>query len=525
MDEMMTNVADYDDEISQKADTKLVYAILEPGDFIVRFDKIFNKPELEVYNTFRIGTKRSFKNEIERVLNTYYQILFDENEQLTETGQYFMLNLLDIKNTLMTKKALSIDELFQYTDKLINADNKAIVTVIKKFVDDHYEEMDENDLAKYKKNKDLVQLVISNDQAKAICAVSYIHRLMIPVVSEYLALNKVALDADEDDSEDLCAEDICCKIFEHLLCMVTTEPKRTKNKLYKLVESRVAMFIYSAQSFWELASGYAENPSTFTDYIYKKILTSALHKMDMLEDDFHVVSYLQSIINNQISFRLAMTWNDTLSYYNPAVGTQLTKKSEDKDMTLDRVESQLARSDEGMLLIEEENKDIVDKLPELLDVSAEDNEVQECLSYIKINQIQEQLVSLITNKYFKSSTTIRTCSAREYAKVLLCCSKYLAKNNFVILSKVIISNCLVYVDKLTITGVKIKAAIEATKNYQSLIKHKYANYRNEVEKPLQALISTIRSSTFVDANNDNIFNDGITIDEIANEVVELMWLI
>lgn len=525
MSETMTHVADYDDEISEKADNKLVYAVLKPGDFVIRFDKIFGKPELEVYNTFRIGAKRSFNNEIERVLNTYYQILFDENEQLTETGQYFMLNMLDVKNTLMTKKSLSIDELLTYTDKIIMADNKALVNAINKFVNDHFEDMDENDLAKYKKNKDLVQLVINNEQAKAICAVSYIHRLMIPVIAEYLALNKVAVDSDEDDSEDLCADDICCRIFEHLLCLVTTEPKRTKNKLYKLVESRVAMYIYSAKSFWELASGYAENPSTFADYIYKKVLNQALYKMDMLEDDFHVVSYLQSIINNQISFRFAMTWNNTLSYYNPAVGATIAKKSEDKDMTLDRVESQLARSDEGMLLIEEENKDVVDKLPELLDVSAEENEVQDCISYIKINQVQEQLVSLITNKYFRSSTTIRTCSAQEYAKVLLCCSKYLAKNNFAILSKVIISNCLVYVDKLTITGAKIKAAIEATKNYKSLIEHKYANYKNEVEKPLQALISTIRSSTFVDANNNNIFANGITIDEIANEVVELMWLI
>ena len=385
--------------------------------------------------------------------------------------------------------------------------------------------MDTSDTEKYKKNKDLVQLAISNDQARAICAVSYTHRLIIPLIAEYLWLVKTADFDEEDEEDDLCNEDVCNIIFDYIIECTSTDAKRIRNKLYKLVESRVNKMCFSASSFWEKAADHAVNPSTFIDFIYKKVINSALHKMNMLEEGFNIASYLQSIINNQITFKLGMKFNETFNYYNPANGKSVYyHKDDNKDLTLDKVEAQLAQLDEGLLIIEQDNKDIINSLPKIFDVSAEDVEIQKAMQFVKINPIQEQIVSLLTYKYFNSVNTIKTCSKYEYAKILLCCSKYLAKNNFVILSKILISNCYAVIEKIAITGNKVKAKIEQTKTYRSLIENKYASYRGEIEKPLQALIATIRSSSFVDDSGRDIFDSGITIDDVANEICELVYL-
>lgn len=508
------------------------FATTTSGDFVVRFDKILGKPGLSIYNIFEISTKRNFRNELDHILETYEEIFIDEDTgTLNEAGEWFILHLLNAKVDMMEAKTMSFDGAFELIDKIIESKNSVLTNRIAEFVEDNYIDMTTTDTEKYKKNNDLKQLVITNDLAKKICEVAYMHRLLIPVIADYLVLSgaqndDVELDENEDNSNmSLKNEDICNKMFDHIIDKCSTQPKRIKNKLYKLVESRVNKYNFSATAFWEKASDYTVSPASFIENIYKKVLNSAIHKMNMLEEDFNIVSYLQSIINNQIAFKFGMKFNDTYTYYNPSNGSyQVSRKDDNKDLTLDKIEAQLATVDEGNLIIEQCNKNIVDIIPKIFGVSAEDIEVQTALNYIKINPVQEQIVSLLTYKYFDSVDTIKTMSTYEYAKVLLCCSKYLAKNNFVILSKILMSNCYAHIEKISITGNKIKSKIQSTKEYQALIRNKYASYQNEIEKPLESLIATIRSSQFVDSDNNDIFEEGISLEEVANEVCQLVNL-
>lgn len=154
-----------------------------------------------------------------------------------------------------------------------------------------------------------------------------------------------------------------------------------------------------------------------------------------------------------------------------------------------------------------------------------EKEIQEMYGFIKYNVIQERIISMLTFKYFKNTTSIKRLNAYEYAKVLVCCKKFLEKHKLFLLSQIIVNKCEKHRERVAITGTKIRVKIESSKKYQELFQKKYKNFKDEVEKPLSALISTIYSSVFKDENGNEIFDSAVKVGNIADELIEVAYLV
>jgi len=160
-----------------------------------------------------------------------------------------------------------------------------------------------------------------------------------------------------------------------------------------------------------------------------------------------------------------------------------------------------------------------------MEVSVTKEEVANILQYIHMNPIQERIVSMLTFKYFKSTDAIKHLTAYEYAKILLCCVKFLEKQKFIYLPKIILSRCVKQRDRTAIAGVKIKSKIEDSKRYKELLENKYQDFKADIEKNIQAMISTIYGSIFIDSAGENVCETIGKIGPIAEEIVDLCYLV
>ncbi len=493
--------------------------------FTVKFDEILGRENLKIYNDFDLTYKKTFNNIIETILNNYNAILLDKDGNLFEDSIYFIVHLLDAKHKLAVKDSMPLEEFIVLIDKIIDGGNKSVVKLIKNFVDEHYIPMNEKDVKKALKKKDWQQLAVKDDLAKNILIVAYFQCLITPIIAEYIGLNK------QDDSSELETENICNVVFDHIINKSIPYPNRTKNKLYKLVQSRVVKMLFTGKAYWEKAGEHGIDYNDVIEDIYKKLITASLYKMDinMFDDKFNVVGYLQSIINNQIRFAFTLKFSENYIYFNPTNGVTSVVNNDDEDMAVDIVESALGQRDEGELIIERLNaNEICDSIPQKLGVSATKEEVFELINkrLIKANPIQEQLVAMMTYKYFKSTETIKLLDAFQYSKLTLACAKYLDQHQLTILSRVLLSDCYDQTEKINIVGNKVKDKIVASKKWSVLYSSKYNNYQDDAEKAMLRMVNTICGSTFIDKNNKDIFeNEPLKPNDVANEIISLGFII
>jgi hypothetical protein len=87
------------------------------------------------------------------------------------------------------------------------------------------------------------------------------------------------------------------------------------------------------------------------------------------------------------------------------------------------------------------------------------------------------------------------------------------------------SKCIKQRDRVTITGVKSKAKIEESRRYKDLLNIKFKEFQYDAERVIQSLISTIYSSTFIDTNGNDVFDTTAKIGNVAEEIVDLCYLI
>ena len=110
--------------------------------FSIDFNKILNRKSLEQYNDFNLSVKKSFNNIIYTILNNYNGILLNENGELYPESVYFIIHMLDAKHKLSITDSMNIDDFIKLVDKIIEAGNKNVIFLIKRYIDEHYKPMD-----------------------------------------------------------------------------------------------------------------------------------------------------------------------------------------------------------------------------------------------------------------------------------------------------------------------------------------------------------------------------------------------
>ena len=320
-------------------------------------------------------------------------------------------------------------------------------------------------------------------------------------------------------------DDVTFSIFKYIFDRIAKDDaEKLRNKLYKMVFARVIRTALPAERFWRMASNLGMSIQTEVIEIYKKLLTNSMTKLKCTEN-LNIVSFFSAVINKQTDFLFQNKFKYHYQAIDYSTGERMNSNDDDDMSEFEKIEIKNARKDEGALVLQNiVIKDTIDRLPELLNVSVTEEEIRDTVSIISKNTIQEKIISLITTKYFEDTTAIKRLSAAQYAKVLLCCKKFLEAHKFVLLTQILTSKCEKNRERVGITGVKIKQKIEESKKYKVLFAKKYNAFKDLIDKQLSSLIASIYSSEFKDSNNNDLFDPSIKLGNIAEELVELVYL-
>lgn len=552
-----------------------IFAYEEDGaKFLIRFDKIFDKPKLETFNGFDMSAKRNFKMMCGLIKETYDTIFLKEGS-INPDLSICLLHILNVQSKIMhSTEPIQATAFVDMIDTIINAGDSALIKAIDAFVESGYALSLDDDTEKMREKKKSVntQLIISDAYAKTLIKVSYLDRIFIPLMSQYFIYNKASFptkvapvqqtqeaetekidpeddteiteeearkrvegkpvthaveEDDETQADDLIFEDVNQMIFDHLFEAFAKEnAEYIKNKLWKMVWARVVRTAFSNKGFWTVAGTMGISKESVTLEIYQKLLTNSVPKI-ILSKELNVVNYFSAIINNQIKFLFSNKFKVHYQSVNPNSTAGTMFESNDDNMTeFEKMEIKMGRKNEGNLIIQDVIADeVIKNIDSYMEVSVSKEEIASVMKYIHMNPIQERIVSMLTFKYFESTDAIKRLNAYEYAKLLLCCEKYLDNHKFVLLPKLLLSTCVKQRDRTAITGIKIKSKIEESKRYQDLLNTKYKDFKSEIEKPIQAMISTIYNSSFIDDAGNDIFESSTKIGNVGEEIVDLCYLI
>jgi len=517
-------------------DEEFIFSTQDSGTYFrIAFDELFEHEKLSVYNDFDLTSKRNFKNLADSIKDTY-EVLFESDGKITEEATVVMLKLLSAQTKIITTESMQLADFFTIIDDICHSADDMLLNIVHAYIENNYslklDEITENMKAKKKNVNE--ELFISDAAAKTFLEISYLSRVLIPVISQYFIYNKTAFPSksvddaiiDNDESEEeLIFDDANFSIFKYIFDLVAKDnADNLRNKLYKMAYSRLIKTAFSAKRYWKMAGNLGITVETETLEIYKKLLTNSMTKL-ICDPNLNIVSFFTAVVNMQTEF----LFQNKFKHHYQALDFDNQKYSSDNDDDMseyEKIEMRIARKDEGSLILQNlAIKDVLKNLPEIFDVPITNTEVVNMLPKIHRNTIQEKIISMITVKYFDDIGAIKRLDALQYCKILLCCSKFLEKHKFTLLNQILLARCEKHRERVAITGTKIKENIVKTKSYEDLFKNKYSYFKEEIDKQLSAIISTVYCSIFKDENDNELFDSSIKVGNIAEELVALAYLI
>ena len=500
--------------------------------FGIAFDKIFEHDALEPYNGFSLTSKRNFKNLATQILETYEELFLDDGGRFKEELALILYNILNVKKKIILGDVKSFDSFRKAIDNITDSGNGLLLRTVSDYIENNYaltlDKITEETREKKKKVNEELQFL--DLHAKDLLKISYLYRTMIPVIAVYFDFNKSLyngkIEDEEDESEDSSFADAVNEVFNYLFEKITKEhTEALKNKLYKLTMSRISKTAFSDKRFWNMAKQLSITIETETLEIYKKIMNNAIAKLS-IDADKNVISFLQSVINNQIDFLFQSKFK-----YKFVPLTNNTEKygisNDDDEMSeFEKMEIQMTRRDEGAYIVRKLNiADILEKIPERLGVGVDDSEVAEMIKTLNRNTIQEEIVALITFKHFKDRDALKFINFFQYCYLVIACKKYLEMYKLKYISQILTADCEKHRERLNICGRRVRPEILSSKKYNDLFEAKYHNFSDDVERPLLSFIGTVYSSTFKDKNGEEIFDSSVKVGRIAEELLDLIQLI
>jgi hypothetical protein len=505
------------------------YSLNDGAVFGIAFDKIFEKEGLETFNEFAISSKRYFKNMANLVVQTYDEIFIDEGGKINPKLAFILFKILNVKSIIMSTKNIPCDKMIEYLDDILLSGNKLFLKTITKYVSENMvSTMDKcTEEMREKKRKINKELQMTDAHGKTLVILGYTYRLLIPVIAEYLMYVKQADKTVEGSEEDTENDDVCSAIFAHIFELVVPNPTALRNKLYRLVESRITKTTFSDKKFWDILKKISITKETEALDIYKKLLTNAIPKISISEN-MNIVGFLQAVVHNQVDFLFQRKFKYKLTVLEGnSVGKKTSTEDDIEDFSdFEKVEFLNVRKNEGSHVIRKLSVlDVTPTIPAKLGVAVESAEIKETLKTLKRNSIKEQIVSMIVLKYFDDPQAIKYLDFYNYTLLVLACKKFLIQHKFVYLPMILTATCEKHKERVSICGKKVRPEIMRSKKYSELFAMKYRNFSDLVDIPFLGIIGTTYSSEFKNEAGEELFNSSVKVPKIAEELIDLAYLI
>lgn len=364
-----------------KEENDIFFCSEDGSTFNISFEQLFSYEQLKAYDVFDLSSKRNFKNISSIIVDTYNEIFIEEGKFRDELS-IILLNMLNIKRKICTSSPILLNDFLAMMNAVTGTADRLLIREIDSYVESNYcLHLDETtaEMIAAKKNVN-TELIFSDEHAKTILKISYLYRILIPIISEYFTYNKnyfskKATEIDkayeestDEEKEELLFEEVNATIFSYLFEKFAKNADALRNKLYKMAYSRVMPTKQTASAYWDAAAQLGITIETVTIEIYNKLLTNTIPKL-IIDPDLNIINYFHAVLKNQVMFLFC---NKFKVHYKILDTNYNDKYTDDNDMSeYEKLEIEQSKRDEGSLIIQNISiKNTINKLPELFDVDS-----------------------------------------------------------------------------------------------------------------------------------------------------------
>jgi hypothetical protein len=293
-----------------------------------------------------------------------------------------------------------------------------------------------------------------------------------------------------------------------------------ENKINKVCFSNILNIIYSDKRFWEIAKLHNHSPLSEANKIYVKFISNIIAFMNW---DNSPISYTVSIVRNSIGWLKKK--NFLFSYDMQSAEKQeykfsLIQESSGKDFFNTRVSTNIIINETLLRkfykeVIEQDNEEEIKQLIDTVYKNFKRNSIH---LYI--------LLPLLSKHTGVSVEKLLSMNKLVYSIAIIWTVKFLLKNNFFILSDILLSNVITgkNIASKDIANYKTLSYIIHSEEYKKLIDEKYSMIKDIIseENHILKVIALISYNEFESIVSKNKLS--YKIDEVSEEVIRFFSL-
>lgn len=264
-------------------------------NIIIEFDKLFNNPELAVYNVFKMAIGKK------RVYATFaHEMAIDNNKILSlnpQIAQQVIYAYFNVKKSIDNKLFAKVDDEANLSEygvearrdfgKYENFINFMITTLfipsfidlVKEYVESKYEAfVDEKESEKYAPGT-----TFTNEHFKLMYVISILTKFAIPLCTHYIYVN-----SDKNIEVYSFIYTVFDAIFK--IVVVGSNCNNLMNKLYQYVDRMVRRTESSNKLIWQNFPAYNETRESIIDDFIIKIVTTIIPKLDIKRNPIKLIT-------------------------------------------------------------------------------------------------------------------------------------------------------------------------------------------------------------------------------------------
>ena len=452
-------------------------------------------PSLEQLNIFVLSTKRCYngdimRDHISRYLN-YFELFYDTDHELL---------------AVLSKIKYNIDFVPSYTPQQLKYDIDRLVltnSILMKAVqmnDANYTlALDEKNY----KNEKNPSLIYSDRHAKILLWMSLLMNMVIPLATHYIYIKKIPQ-----------VNDFLLWIFESIISLTDVD---IYNKLYETSFSNVNRTTKKHARLWNRQDIRGKDPVTHSVESVQNIILNIMPKYTYQDN---IISFNYTSINKNVYYQVT-----GIEYEYDYVSLSSSIRDVDNNSVMDKYESYISKTNEGLFLMNKTNCEDSMKKIELMFGPFSDEEINFYMKKLEnengnvINDFQKTLVFNLFYKYFGDPVSINNINKIGYIKLIIAAFRMLKANNLIIMPYIVSSKILKLQRKKSINK-KEQSRLE-TATYFQQIRDKYRS--EKIEQYILEVMATIVSSKFqlIDFEDPDIdgtvaeFSSDMIYDEIA----------
>lgn len=445
------------------------------------------------FETFKI-VKKHYKERMNDICThiNYFIKYYDSQHD-------FIMHLMSVKYLVDLNPRMSI-RVFRQDLVMGRIITDQFVKDIKKMTNDLYTiNINTDDDGKYRSTPKL-----TNDQARAILAVSFAIRCILPLCIHVSNINTNIIE----NTDYIKAFD---KIFMDILHKFEKNDIEIFCPLCNFIEYRLRRAYKVDHIIWEKKEQLygITFEDVFQNMVHEVILVKALYK---LEYNRSVVSYIDGVYTNSYNhFRFE-------NFKFKPVEIDAAGSGSDSDDYLTHAESlemSIYRIDESNQIVNEVNIDkVLKSIYDRFQVGITDEELQFYIDNCKINNLTQHFINAFYSPFFESSTAIDSIPRKDAIHLMLILKKFLQYHHMVILPQLCTAIVRGKFKENMINNSKFMEKWDTTSVYQNILKKKfkYIDAISPKENVCVKKLSTIINSTFTLIDTDPDINERILSD-------------